>query len=185
MTALDVISLDDAKSYLKVDFADDDTMIEGLIKSAIRLVEKNTNYRLWNRPETIFTSKCHYEAFQYPFYGASVANQDQTDTTVYDVKIKYETLRTKLFWGNGFDYFDTFNGFFAPDLYNINGQAPITYILNLNVGYQDVNDIPDDLMTAIKQLIVYMYDNRDLTRFEVPDNIQILMASYQRFSTIL
>lgn len=184
MNALSVLSLSDAKDYLKVDFSDDDELITALISTAVAQVEKNTEYRLYQRNEIVLTSKYEYTAFQYPLNSAAVIAQDSANTTNFPIKTNYETLRANLFWGTGFSYRDFNTQFFSNDTYNIHG-CPITYVLTLDVGYTDVTLIPDDLITAVMQIIVFLYENRDMTKLQLPDNIMLLCQPYKRFNFLL
>lgn len=185
MTPLDVISVEQAKQFIKVDFSDDDLIIEGLISAAIGLVEQSTQYRLYNRTEVIYTSKILYEAFQFPLIGSSVISQDSADTNVYTIRSRPQTLRTILFWGNGFEYVDTYQSFWNNDYYNISNPCSVTFSLSLNVGYLNITDIPQDLITAVKQVITYTYENRDMTKEEILSNIDMLIAPYRRFVTFI
>jgi hypothetical protein len=186
MGPLDVLSLEDAKSFLRVDFDDEDDLITSLISMAVGLVERTTEYRLYQRNEVIYTTgNIYYEAFQYPLNGATVINQDSADTTVYIPKFSYETLRTIIGWGNGFIYWDSWYTFFTNYYYQIHGDMCVTFILTLDVGYTDTSLIPTDLITAIKQIISYCYENRDMTKLDMPSNITMLLANYRRFSTLL
>jgi len=185
MGPLDVISLQDAKDFLRVDFGDDDDLITGLISSAVALVEQQTQYRLYKRDEVIYTTgKYCYVAFQYPLNSATVINQDSSDTFAYTVKMKYETLRTILGWANGFWYWDSWQQFFTNYYYTIHASCDVTFILTLDVGYTDVSLIPVDLITAIKQIISFTYENRDMTKVDLPSNILMLLTNYKRFATI-
>src|SRR5215467_8472948 len=121
MTPLDVISLDQAKLFLRVDFDDDNDLIEGLIYSAVGLVEKETNYRLYQRNEIIYqTGKYYYVAFQYPLNSVvSVINIDSSDVTDYTslVKLKYDALRIIIGYANGFWYWNAWYEFFTNYYY--------------------------------------------------------------------
>lgn len=185
MSPLDVVTVQQAKDFLKVDFDDEDLIIEGLISSAIGLIEQNTQYRLYNRTEVIYTSKILYEAFQFPLIGASVVSQDSADTNVYTMRMRPQTLRTILFWGNGFEYIDSYQQFWNNDYYNLSNPCSVTFSLSLNVGYTAVADIPQDLITAVKQVIVFTYENRDMTKEEILSNIDMLIAPYRRFVTFI
>lgn len=185
MGPLNVLSLADAKLFLKVDFTDDDSLITGLISAAVSLVEQVTNYRLYNRNEILYTGQICYDAFQYPLVSASVISADSAITTVPTLKQYPQTLRTVLFWGNGFWYTGFNESFFNNDTYWLNNSCPVTYVLTLNVGYTDATLIPTDLITAIKQIITFTYENRDATKLDLPDNIQMLLAPYRRYVTFL
>jgi hypothetical protein len=45
--------------------------------------------------------------------------------------------------------------------------------------------IPNDLITAIKQIINYTYENRDMSKVDLPSNITMLLSKYRRFVTLL
>lgn len=186
MSPLDVMSLADAKQYLRVDFSDEDDLITSLIYGAVGYVEQDTNYRLYQRLEVIYTTgKYYYTAFQFPLNAASVINQDSSDTNIYTVKMKYEALRTILGWANGFWYWNAWYQFFTNYYYTIHADQCVTFILTLDVGYTDTTLIPNDLMTAIKQIISYTYENRDMSKVDLPSNITMLLQKYRRFATIL
>lgn len=185
MTPLDVLSLEDAKQYLQVDFSDDDDLITALIETAVLEIEKETEYRLYQRTETLLTSKIQYTAFQFPFNAASVVSQDSADTNTYTMQLNYASPnRVELFWGNGFQYIDSNQSFFTNYTYGITA-CPVTFILSLDVGYTDTTLIPNGLITAVKQTIVFLYENRDLAKVTLPDNIQMLCAPYKRFTYFL
>lgn len=185
MSPLDVISLEDAKQFLRVDFSDDDDLITSLIYAAVGLVEQKTSYRLYRRNEVIYqTGKYTYTAFQYPINAVSIINQDSADTTVYTPKLFYESLRTVICYYNGFWYWDSWQEFFTNYTYTIHNSNCVTFILTLDVGYANTADIPTDLITAIKQIIVFTYENRDVTTLDLPNNILMLLTNYIRFATI-
>lgn len=186
MTPLDVLSLEAAKSYLRVDFADEDDLITALIYAAVGYVEQDTQYRLYQRDEVIYqTGKYYYTAFQFPLNSASVIDINSEDTTVYTAKLHYERLRTIIGWAQGFYYWNGWYEFFTNYYYSFHGSDQVTFILTLNVGYTDTTQIPADLITAIKQIISYTYENRDMTKIEMPSNITMLLSRYRRFATLL
>lgn len=84
MTALDVISLDDAKECLKVDFPDDDAIIERNIKSAVSMIEKYTDVYLYQRSENYTLNGCKLEVYDYPivFTGVLPTKQDNKAMSV-------------------------------------------------------------------------------------------------------
>lgn len=182
----DVLSLAKAKAYCKIDYPDDDDLITALIAAAVTTVENYTEYRLYQRPEIIYMTNNFYgyEAFQFPINAASVVSQDSMNTNVYTVQFQYQTLRTLLFWGQGFLYYDNWVEFFTNYTYKISVK-PQTFILTLDVGYTDPpNMCPQSLITAVKQLVVYYYDNRDLDGFIMPSNVGLMLNPYRRFATI-
>ncbi|HEY4756066.1 MAG TPA: head-tail connector protein [Ignavibacteriaceae bacterium] len=65
MTALDVISLEQAKTFLVVEFNDHDALITRLIKSAVSWVEKRTGYILYKRDKNEYV-RDRERLFYYP-----------------------------------------------------------------------------------------------------------------------
>jgi hypothetical protein len=67
MSYLDVISLQRAKDYLRVDldFNDDDVQIESMIKASLRFIEKRTNHIMFGQDKT-YTGVCQVKVYDYP-----------------------------------------------------------------------------------------------------------------------
>jgi len=67
MDALDFISLAEAKYALVVDYPDKDGDITRYIKTSVALVERITNYALYQRANTYTIPSCGYlEIYDYP-----------------------------------------------------------------------------------------------------------------------
>lgn len=66
MTALDVISLANAKEFLVVDFNDRDAEIIRHIKSAVSLIETYTSIFLYQRAKTYTLTEHHIEIYDAP-----------------------------------------------------------------------------------------------------------------------
>lgn len=67
MSYLDVITLQRAKDYLRVDQAntDDDLEIESMIKGALRYIERRTNQILYPR-DVVYNGSCQVKVYDYP-----------------------------------------------------------------------------------------------------------------------
>ena len=67
MAYIDVIPLERAKNYLRVDldFDTDDSEITSLINAACRYVEKRTNHILYAR-DIIYNGACQVKVYDYP-----------------------------------------------------------------------------------------------------------------------
>lgn len=189
MTPLDVLSLADAKSFLKVDFSDDDQLITGLISSAIAVVERKTNYRLYNRQEIDHSDGTYnVDLLQFPLNTVSVQNIEGDPQPQFQVKIN--PIRTTIIfvkYGSGIRPFYSPDGLYnkIPDfmgaslpLYNI--VCNVGYSNDPDSGYPQVADIPFPLTQAIKTLVNYMYENRDMANVDMPSNISIELESYNR-----
>lgn len=106
-TALDVISLQNAKDFLVIDFPDRDPEIERHIKAAVSFVEKYTCHILYQRPASYqVTGKndCYVEIYEYPI--------TFTDTTIKKVN---EILSVKVYVKSGVQVLTTI-GYATVDL---------------------------------------------------------------------
>ena len=67
MAYLDVITLVQAKNYLKIDdgLTDDDALIETMIKAAFRYIEKRTNHLVYAR-DIVYNGACQVKVYDYP-----------------------------------------------------------------------------------------------------------------------
>lgn len=73
MDALDVISLADAKEYLRVDYTDQDGVITRNIKSAISLIEQYTDVYLYERERTYALLGCSLEIYDSPLVWTGIS----------------------------------------------------------------------------------------------------------------
>lgn len=67
MSYIDVITLDRAKDYLRVDldFTDDDAEITSMINASLRYVEKRTNHIMYAR-DIVYNGICQVKVYDYP-----------------------------------------------------------------------------------------------------------------------
>jgi hypothetical protein len=67
MAYIDVISLERAKNYLRVDpdFTEDDEEITSMISAALRYIEKRTNHIMYARDIT-YRGNCQVKTYDYP-----------------------------------------------------------------------------------------------------------------------
>lgn len=145
INTMSAVTLQQAKDYLRIDFDEDDTLIQGLIDAAEDWVSKYTNHVL--SPTTkVYESGC-YEVFDYPFVltGGSCVNTHATSTSF---------------------------------------TVPSGETATAQVGYATANDIPPVLLLAVKKLVVYMYENRDVYQSGMPNDVQLLINRYRRFIAV-
>lgn len=136
------VTLQEAKAYLKVDFNDDDTLIQTLIEASEDWVSKETNHVL--TPTTKQLEKGCYKIFDFPI------NSVTGDVVVKDCDL-YSEVTVK------------------------NGTAV------LNVGYTLSSDVPEALKVAVKKMVVYLYENRDMYEATKSQDVQLLISKYRRF----
>jgi len=67
MAYIDVITLETAKNYLKVDedLTDDDALITSMINGALRFIEKRTNHIMFIQ-EKVYNGSCQVKVYDYP-----------------------------------------------------------------------------------------------------------------------
>lgn len=158
MSPLEVISLDDAKAYLVMTgISDRDAEITRLIKTAIALVEKYTDHYLYEREITIDLTCSTTNITKYPFEVVSV-KRETTDLT-YNIYQKVLSINLVCHdWKDG--------------------------LITANVGYGDVTDIPQPLVSAAYKIITYLFENKDAYTAELPLDIQMMINQYRRSATI-
>lgn len=158
MDALDVISLEDAKSYLVVDFNDlaVNKEIERAINAAVAWVEEYTDYRLYQRDEVIISTGYETSIYQYPLTLGLVKDKDDNTLTV---NVKYGTLRQIVC-------------------------CPPQSTINLAVGYTTADDIPGPLLSAAYKLLTYLFENKDAYTTGLPLDVQVLINKFRRSPAI-
>lgn len=153
----DPISLDEAKTHLRVDHTDDDFYIRRLIKAAKQHIEKITNYIIvssvwaaycdeWPSDERIYLLKYPVTAISKVEYYASddAAEYTELSASSYDKAVKYNPPVILLK--------DT------PILGDKLNAIKITFM----AGHaNDIMDpVPENIKQAMLILINHMYDNR-------------------------
>lgn len=138
------ITLQQAKDWLRIDFDEDDDLIESLIESAEQWVETYTCHVLSPRDIVLHGTGCAQSVYEYPINSVS-------DGVV----------------GKSYSLFTDFT-------------IPSGQTATINVGYANTALIPKPLITAVKKLVNYMYENRDTYTAELPTDVQVLINQYRR-----
>jgi uncharacterized phiE125 gp8 family phage protein len=164
MDQLNVVSLDQAKLWLRVDLDYDyeDTLITALIKSAVNQVEQYTMQVLWQRSITEITDRSgNLKIYNYPI----IAVEDVVNKDFEDVNFEIEESQ----W-------------YTQVITNQAGFNTVTYVAGYDWNYDGGSDVPDDIETAIKEMITYLYENRDNPKEEMPKVVTYLLAPYKRIT---
>lgn len=164
MDQLNVVSLDQAKLWLRVDLDYDyeDTLITALIKSAVNQVEQYTLQVLWQRSITEITDRSgNLKIYNYPI----IAVEDVVDKDFDDVT--FGLVETQ--W-------------YTEVVTDRAGFNTVTYVAGYDWNYDGGSDVPDDIETAIKEMITYLYENRDNPKEEMPKVVTYLLAPYRRIT---
>lgn len=127
MAYLDVISLAEAKNYLRVDdtLTDDDAQISRMIKSALATIEKGTNVLVYARDKNYLFQDYCVRVYDFPI------NSLVTPT---DADVEEKTLYT-----------------------NYEAKSSSDTTLTLNVGFVDPLDVPYELIDCALQYVKYLY----------------------------
>ena len=145
MSYLDVITLERAKNYLRIDdcLIDDDNEIVSMINAACRFVEKRTNHIFYVQEKT-YRGSCQVKVYDYPI-------NDFGDYFVC--------------------HFSTFVVF------------PNDTEVTLNVGYENPEDVPDELIQACLQMIkVWYYESeKQVNTTLIPESVLQAIDVNRRF----
>ena len=164
MDQLNVVSLSQAKLWLRLDldYEYEDGLITALIKSAVNQVEQYTLQVLWQRTLTEITDITgNLRLFNYPIISVENVydkNLDDLDFEIVDTQHYTEVITNRA-------------GFNA-----------VNYVAGYDWNYDGGSDVPDDIETAIKEMITYLYENRDNPKEEMPKVVTYLLAPYRRIT---
>ena len=154
MAYLDVITLDDAKTYLRVDdtLTDDDVRITSMIKAALSTIERMTNILVYSRSKTYLFDDYCVRVYDFPINSLiTPADATVTEKGLYSI---YETSNTS----------DT--------------------ELVLVVGYADPTDVPAEIVEAALEYIKYMYydhETNGANKGHIPMYIREMIDMQRRF----
>ena len=128
MSYLSVVTLQDAKDFLRVDSDnnDDNNQITQMIKSACSLVERRTNHILYARDKNYLFQDYTAYVYDYPINSieAPSSNVTEKEFELYNI---YDTTNSN----------DT--------------------TLTLNVGYGSPSNVPDELKELVLNIVKFYY----------------------------
>jgi len=170
-----VITVDEAKNYLKVNTTDDDALITVLIAAAERLVEKATGrtlvttdfvYVIDNAPYIIYIPHSPLKSITKISVITEGGAEINVDSSIYAVDTKtYDQGRVYLLEGHAWPEHRAFASFI------ISGKA----------GYGDTAaSVPEALRLAVLIALAKMYENRGaVSESKVMGEISALCAPYR------
>ena len=155
MSYSQVISLDAAKTYLRIDSTDSDSEILRMVKSALSLLEKRTNVMVYDREVTYNLNS-----------GNCVRVYDHPINTVGVTGLAPTVTRT--------DY-PTYSVFVDSNTDNST--------IVLDVGYVDSGNMAPELLEAAYEMIDYWFYKNDgkANITLVPESVMHVIGSNQRF----
>ena len=154
MSYLDIISLSEAKTYLRIDDTNtiDDLQIESMIKSALRYTERYTNHILFPRDKQYIISDYCAKIYDYPINSIN---------SPLDIKSELNFTWTDYETNNSKDK-----------------------ILDLNVGYSSSDDIPSEIKDFALNLVKWYYyeaETDQVNKGEIPMWLKSSVDHYKRF----
>jgi hypothetical protein len=159
MDQLNVVTLNQAKLWLRVDADDDsnDQIITTLIKAAVNQVEKYTLQILYQRALTARTTVGGaYKIYEYPLL--SVESVGDETWNEYETQWYTEVIAQNV------------------------GLQTVSFVAGYGWDYNLGSEVPEDIITAIYEMLTYWYENRDNARQGMPDAATYLLAPYRRIS---
>ena len=154
MAYLDIITLAEAKTYLRIDdtLTEDDAQITRMIKASLSQIERATNYILFARSKDYVVENCSVNVYDYPI------NSLTTPTTATSLEKSIYT---------------TYSTIVATDLK-----------VTLNVGYVDPLDVPSDLIEVAFEMIDLMYYSPETgksIKSDLSELSKMVLSNYKRF----
>jgi hypothetical protein len=154
MAYLDVITLEDAKNYLRIDdtLTEDDNRITSMIKSSLSMIERRTNILVYARSKNYLFQDYCVKVYDYPINTLI----EPTDATEIEMEL--------------YSIFETDNS---------NNK-----LLTLNVGYETPGEVPSEIIECALEYVKYFYydsENNNGKSNEIPLYIQDAINQLKRF----
>lgn len=154
-----IISLTEAKNHLRVDNTDDDDLIVRLVGAAQKEAERATWRKLTYGTEYVYMDSFNTNDGDYirvpkpPLQSVTSIQYYDTDNNLqtfssddYEVDTQTEPGRIALVSGSSW-----------PSIYSRMNAVIITYI----AGYEETDDIPDNIILGMLQCIGHWFENRE------------------------
>ena len=153
MAYTDILPLDEAKSYLRVDHTDSDAEITRMISTALRYIEEQTGYILEDTAKTYRLEDGLARVYDHPINTLP----DALDSTV----TVYERDAYSIY----------------EDTDGANEE------IELNVGYVDPLDVPDWIKDVALEMIDYWYYKNDgrTSMTMIGDGAKEVINTFKRF----
>jgi hypothetical protein len=164
MDQLNVVSLSEAKLYLRLDedYTIEDGLITSLIKSAVNQAEQFTLQVLWQRTLTAITPVSGLlKIYEYPIISIETVVDPDLDALTFEI-VETEGFTEVISGTSGFN--------------------TVTFVAGYGWNYEGGSDVPDDIETAIKEMIAYYYENRDNSVVGMPTIATLLLSPYRRIT---
>ena len=202
------VATSDQKSFMRVDFNDDDTLIGELIKSAQNLVEAYMNRAITTQTLSLFLDRLPFYSdlklqegiFTAPdleYNSNFIVLPKPPAVSVSHVKYYDNDDNASTFASSNY-YVDTISDQARVVLKTGSSWPTVSETRNANAyeikyvaGYGGAGDVPEPIVQAIKLLTTHLYENREavtsLSVNAIPYTIGALLQPYkvQRLNSIL
>ena len=202
------VATSDQKSFMRVDFSDDDSLIAELIKASQNVIETYINRAITTQTLSLFLDRL-------PFYSDVKLQEGVFTAPDLEYNSNYIVLpKPPVASVTHVKYYDndnTASTFAATNYYvdTISNQARVVlktgsswptvaetrnanaYEIKYVAGYGGASDVPEPIVQAIKVLTTHLYENREavtsLSVNTIPYTIGALLQPYkvQRLNSIL
>lgn len=146
-----VVSVSEVKDYLRIDYDYDDTLIEELIKAATEIAEKCMNRNILTATWISYRDSFHADPTLRRGKFISVSKIEYLNNDAY---VEMPTT----------DYKITIGGVFGVicNADNITHDCSCDAVkVTFDAGYgSSTTDVPEDIKTAIKSHVAFLYENR-------------------------
>tara|TARA_R110001583_G_scaffold114132_1_gene264583 strand:- start:8004 stop:8474 length:471 start_codon:yes stop_codon:yes gene_type:complete len=154
MAYLDIITLADAKTYLRIDdtLTEDNAQITRMIKASLSQIERVTNYILFARSKSYVVENLSVNVYDFPI------NSLTSPTTATSVEKSIYTTYTTI----------------------VSTDLKVT----LNVGYSNASDVPSDLIEVAYEMIDLMYYSPETgksIKSDLSELSKMVLSNYKRF----
>ncbi len=175
--ALEPVSLDEAKAFLRVEHDDDDDVIAAPIAGSRIHVEAQTRRALiaqtWRIVRDSWPQGGAVSVMTAPLRELIAARVYGADNTSEEITID----------DFGVDASSTPGVLLVPRSVKAPGRATSGIELDVEVGYGDApEDVPEPLRHAIQLLVAHWYENRASRDAALPANVAALIAPYRVMS---
>lgn len=182
-SATEPVTLNEVKSFMRVTFSDEDTLINSIIKAARKFCEIFTNSAFINK--TISAVAPDFQQFvEVPvgplnsLSGITYIPENQTTYTLLYPFQAHILDVTKEIWPGQIRFRDSFT---FP---KVNTDRPSAVIYQYVAGYgPNASDVPDPIKQAMYYICQHFYDKRSLTmerdQKEIPFAVSSLLTPYK------
>ena len=154
MAYLDIITLADAKTYLRIDdtLTEDDAQITRMIKASLSQIERITNYIFFARSKSYVVENCSVNVYDFPINSLTLLLNRHLIQLYKLYKQPFQHLSQSL--------------------------------ESLNVGYTDPLDVPNDLIEVAYEMIDLMYYSPETgksIKSDLSELSKMVLSNYKRF----